>query len=338
MPVNPEEFSKALSAIRSAYGESSIRKGSDKPELVRIPTGSVQLDWATGGGVPIGRWSHFYGGYMSCKSLTAWMVVRNAQAMGLDCAFYNVENQFDPKWAVKHGVDINKLHVIDGTTIEGIGTKLETLLSSVHLHVIDSIGASVSEDELAGELTDWTPGIAARAWGKALRRANERFDDKENVIILINQTRDVFGRQGGEAPTGGRFLEYMSSLSLHFKRSSWLFPDKKGILQADGEKQNSMTKDVRPAGMEFQIRVAKSRVSPPLRPARMRLDFRTMTFDSVWDLVVGASYFDVVARSGSWYTLPDGKKKVQGEAGLREAIIADPDLAAQITAKIMEDA
>lgn len=337
MPVEPSDLDKALDAIRRTYGESNARYASDKPDLERIPTGSLMLDWVTGGGIPMGRWCHFYGGYMSCKSLTCWRVIKNAQAIGKSVALYDTERRFDPVWAERHGVDLSKLIVIEGTEIENIGAKLEVLLGSVNVHVVDSVGASVSVDELAGEVGDWQPGIAARAWGKALRRANARFDHKDNTIILVNHVGEVFGRGGGEAPKGGRFIEYMSSLSLHFKRSSWLFADKHGNLSPDGEKTDSMTKDVSPSGMEFQVRGAKSSVSPPLRPARLRLDFRTMEFDNTWEQVLAAGYYGVVSRAGAWYTLPDGVTKVQGEAGLRKAILESPDLSSAITEAIRED-
>jgi recombination protein RecA len=335
--VNPELLSKALDAIKRNYGSESIRLGSDKSNVDRISTGSIQLDWATGGGVPLGRVVHFYGGYSSCKTLTSFSIIKNAQDMGLECAYYNVEKQFIPEWVEQRGIDLDKLHVVDGTEIETIGEKLEILLGSVHIHVIDSIASTVSVDELAGDVRDWNPGIQARAWGKALRRANARFNDKENLLILVNQTREVFGRMGGENPTSGRFIEYMSSLTLHFKRSSWLYKDGNGLLVDDGKKTDSITGDIQPAGMEFQVRVAKSRVGVPLRPARMRLDFETGQFDTLWELARGAVYFNVVKQGGSWYTLPN-ETKVQGEKGLREAIAKDKELEKTIIEKIMENA
>lgn len=316
MPVDSSQLEKALDSIRRTYGNEAIRDSSDMDILVRIPTGDPMLDWAIGGGIPLGRWLHFYGGYASAKTLTAWKTIAGAQKMGLSCAYYNIEKQYDPIWATTWGVDVDALHVIEGTVIEETGEKLETLLGSIHVHVLDSLAAAVSVDELAGKASDWHPGIGARAWGKVLRRANERFDPKENTIILINQTRDVFGRGGGEAPTGGRAIEYLSSLSLHFKRSSWLFKDKNGVLQDEGSNKDTFTKDLEPQGIEFMVRAAKTRVSRPQRTARMRLDYDDGTFDSMWALSRAVVFFKLVEIKGSWYTFPDGTK-VQGENGVR---------------------
>lgn len=335
-PVDVNSLDKALDVIRKAYGDESIRKTQDTNALVRIPTGDPMLDWAIGGGVPLGRWSHWYGGYASAKSLTAWKTIANAQRMGYTCAYYNIEKQYDPIWAAQWGVDVDALIPVEGTIIEETGEKLETLLGSVHVHVLDSLAAAVSTDELAGKASDWQPGIGARAWGKVLRRANERFDPKENTVILINQTRSIFGRGGGEAPTGGAAIEYLSSLSLLFRRSSWLFKDKHGVLQDDGSNKATLTKDLEPQGIEFQVRAAKSRVSRPNRTARMRLDYETGKFDELWALSRATIFFELAEKNGSWYTFEDGTK-VQGENGIRSYIETNSEFRSHVENILLND-
>lgn len=333
-PIDTDNLEQVLSKIKKQYGDDEIRYANDFPPLERIPTGSLELDSATGGGIPIGRFSHFYGPFSSAKTLACWNIIKNAQDRGLDCAYYNIEKQFLPDWVERKGIDLSKLHVVEGATIEGVGAKLESLLGVIHVHVLDSLAPAVSIDELAGKTEEWRPGIQARAWGKVLRRANERFDDKENIVIMVNQTREVFGKFGGDSPTSGRLVEYISSLSLQFKRSHWLFKDTHGILQADGSNTNTLSGDNDADGIEFQVRVAKSRVSRPGLSARMRLDYETGNFDEMWELVKAASYSGIVSRGGSWYTLGDGTK-VQGERGLREAILKDVNLQETIKGAIL---
>lgn len=326
-PVDPTQLDAAIAQIRKAYGDSAIIAGNEKSPLVRIPTGSIELDVATGGGIPMGRWAHAYGGFSSGKTLTSYNAIANAQEMGMTCAYYNIENQYDPIWAASRGVNVDDLLVVDKTAIEDVGGALETLLGSVNFHVLDSLAAAISIDELEAGLDDWRPGIAARAWGKVFRRTNERFDDKENAILMINQVRETFGYGGGESPPGGRFVEFMSSLSLHFRRSTWLYKDGKGNLSPDAKSGSSLSGDKEPDGIEFQVRVNKSRVGPPLRTARMRIDFESGLFDEMWNLTKAAKFYRIVEQKGSssWYTLPSGDK-VQGEAGIREALQNDPEL------------
>src|SRR3990167_6879140 len=112
MPVNPDQLELVLAKIRKAYGDSEIHYGNDYPPLERIPTGSLELDLATGGGIPIGRFCHFYGPTYSSKTLLGWNIIQRAQELGLDVAYYNIEKQFLPDWVERHGIDLNKLHVI----------------------------------------------------------------------------------------------------------------------------------------------------------------------------------------------------------------------------------
>lgn len=336
--MNDETLRRALDAIKKQYGEGSVRTGDEYDNPTRISTGALELDLALNGGVPLGRWSHWYGGHYSGKTMMALQAIGNAQKMGLSAAYYNIEKQFTTDWAEKHGVNTKELILIENTKIEEIGAIMETLLGSVNIHVLDSIPAAVSVDELSANTEDWRPGISARAWGKALRRANTAFSEKENAIIMINHVGVVFGKYaGGEEPKGGRILEYLSSCSIEFRRSSWLFRDKSGNLKSgDGLSEESLSGDKEPGGIEFATRTKKSRVSRPHATARLRLDFRTGQIDDMWSIVKAAEHYGIVSKGGSWYTLPDGKSKVQGEAGLRAHIESNPDLREKIIGKMKE--
>ena len=338
MPVDPGTLERALGVIKKTYGEGAIKVGSEKPILARLSTGSLGLDYAIGGGVPLGRFCHWYGGKGSAKTLIAYNTIASAQRAGKVCAYYNLEKQFDPVWAAKHGIDVDALHVIDTTIIEEVGATCETLLGSVHVHVIDSVAFGVSMDELATKNEEWRPGISARAWGKVIRRLNNRFDDSENTVIFINQLRKTFGGYGsGEEPTGGLVFDYISRLSLLFRKSGWLFHDKNGILSPDAPAGDSLTHDKEPDGIEFQVRVQKTAgFGRPDRTARLRLDYHTGEVDELWTLAEASVYFDIAEKSGSWYTLQG--EKVQGKAGLREIIANDEKLQGEIRTRLMEAA
>lgn len=335
-PVDVGTLDRAIAEIRKAYGEDTVRLGSSYPDPPRISTGSLELDIITGGGFPIGRIIHEYGGQFSAKSMTALNVIANAQKMDQICAYYDTEKQFNATWAAKHGVDVDKLIIVEKTVIEEIGTAMEALLGSVHLHVVDSVPAAISIDELSAKNEEWRPGISARAWGKTLRRAQERFDPRENTLILINHVGTVFGKySGGEEPKGAKFIEYLSSLSLEFRRSSWLFRGKDGNLKQEGDSEVSISGDKTPAGIEFQVRVKKSRVCVPFQSARLRLDFATGKVDDDWSITKAAIIYGLVEKGGSWFTLPSGDK-VQGEAGLRKFIVENEDFKQQVVDIIKE--
>jgi RecA/RadA recombinase len=197
----------------------------------------------------------------------------------------------------------------------------------VNIHVIDSLGLGVSVDELSTSADEWRPGIQARAWGKIFRRTNNYFDKEKNMVVMVNQVRQAFGKMVSETPTGGRQVEHISSLSLHFKTSSWLFEDKNGNLSSDTTQNKTLHGDTMAAGIELQIKLVKSRLSDPLSSTRVRLKFGTGgQFDQEWSLVRAAIFHSLVKKSGSWYELPTGEK-VQGENGIRLYMQENPEFA-----------
>lgn len=318
MAFDESNLEKVISNIKKQYDQDTIRIADQTPDVKRIPTGIIEIDALTNGGFPLGRWSHVYGGFSSGKTLVCLHMIKNAQKMGLTCAYYDLEKQFDKKWAESVGVDTSKLWVIEGSVIEETGEKLESLLGVINIHVLDSLGLGISIDEASAGADEWRPGIQARAWGKILRRAGSHFNKEHNSVVLVNQVRSAFGSMASENPTGGRQVEHISSMTLHFKKSSWLYKDQKGNLSSDAKQDKGLHGDTTPAGIELQVRLAKSRLGDPLGSTRMRLEFGTGgQFDQDWTLVRAAIYCGLVDRSGSWYTLPDGSK-VQGESGIRD--------------------
>lgn len=324
---NPDDLEKALEAIRKTYGSGSVRKGNEYPNPPRITFGDIQLDYATGGGIPLGTWVHLYGAESTGKTLTALKVIANAQKDGYTAAFYDVEKTFTTTWAEKMGVDTKNLIIIDGTVIEHIGEALHSLIGCVNLHIIDSIAAAIPLEELDSPIEKWHMGLAARTWNKVLRKTQEAIT-KENSVILINQMRTSFNKHGQaeDVPTGGRFVRHEASLGILFRKARPLYKDKNGNLKEDGIKTESVTGDNRPDGFEFSLRVAKSKVCEPEKPARLRLDFETGQYDQLWSLAMFAIYFGLVTRKGSWYTMPDGEN-VQGETGIRTYIETHPEFA-----------
>lgn len=332
MTVNSDNFNETLNRISRKY-EDDIRMGDRYENPPRISTGSLELDAAMGGGIPQGRFSRFYGGYHSCKTLVSLNVIAHAQAQGLQCAYYNIEKQYDPTFAKVRGVNPKTLAIVEGTTIEEIGDKMEALFGVVHLHVIDSCTIAVSEDELNADVRDWRPGLGARAWGKVFRRLNERFDHHENTVLLLDQIRSSFRPGGGEVAAGGNILDHQSSMSCHFKKGSWLYRDAKTGFLTDDKKhaERGMSGQIEPAGQEIKVRVEKSRVGRPLLSATMWLDLKSLQFDSDYEYVKAGQHHNVFVPTkpgGSWYE--HNGDKVNGIPGLRKLIKEHDDVRKEI--------
>jgi recombination protein RecA len=340
-PVDSSNHEAVVNALEKRY-KGTILRGDEHDIPLRIPTGSLELDYITGGGIPMGRYTRMFGGYSSTKTRTCWSVIAQAQAMDLECVYYNVEKQYHKEAVERVGIDTSRLIVIDGSTIEEIGEKLEAMLGVAHLHVIDSCSNAVSIDELDANLTDWRPGLMARAWGKVFRRAHERFDANENTVIMVDQLRANFGgrgKGGSEEPPGGKFLNFLSSMNLNFRRGKWLFYDKNGYLSEHGIKKEGLSGHVDPDGREIVVRCEKSRVGRPEQSASLHFDLGNYTFDYDWEYIKAMKYLGFVEASGTWWSYQNGSgkpKKFQGDGGLRDLLDENPDLREQIYDAVME--
>lgn len=331
-----------IEARRARYGGGSagrmVHFGDDEPSVERIPTGSPWLDYATCGGIPIGRWTRFYGGKSSGKSLTCWNTIREAQALGMSCAYANIEKQYDKDFTAACGVDVKNLLLIEGNVIEEVGEAVKDLLPVVDLFVLDSCSEGIANEEAVGEFEDKQFSPSVRAWNKVFKKVQVDFDETRHTIVYLDHIRDKFGGQGGVQPPGGRMMEHRSSMTLYFRAGAWLFRNKKGRLVTQAEAGLTMSGGVEGDGIEVTVRVEKSRVGRPFRVAKMRYDIDGARLDTCWELAVAAQFLDangmasvrsgkppMVEKNGSWFKLPDGKH-AQGENGLAAALEQRPEL------------
>ena len=138
-----------------------------------IPTGSIALDIALGiGGLPRGRIVEIYGPESSGKTTVALHAVAEAQKMGGEAAFIDVEHALDPIYAKALGVDIDSLLVSQPDTGEQALEITEALVRSgaIDIIVLDSVAAMVPRAEIEGEMGDSHVGLQARLMSQALRK------------------------------------------------------------------------------------------------------------------------------------------------------------------------
>lgn len=155
-------------------------------------------------------------------------------------------------------------------------------------------------------------------------------DSNESTVILIDQLRASFGKgKTTEEPPGGKFLGFLSSMSLNFRRGKWLFRDEHGNLSEKAKPGKSLSGDsMEPQGREIIVRAEKSRVSRPDLVAHLYFDLNTYQFDHEFEYVKAAKTLDFVERHGTWwwYVLDEETIKVQGDLGLRELVREHPEL------------
>ena len=200
MAVSEKEkaLQTALAQIEKQFGKGAVMKLGQNSSLnvEAIPTGSLSLDIALGiGGVPRGRIIEIYGPESSGKTTVALHIVAEAQKMGGEAVFIDVEHALDPVYAQALGVDIDSLLVSQPDTGEQALEICEALVRSgaVDVVVVDSVAAMTTKAEIEGEMGDSFVGLQARLMSQALRKLTGAISKSNAVCIFINQLREKIG-------------------------------------------------------------------------------------------------------------------------------------------------
>ena len=216
MAVSEKEkaLQTALAQIEKQFGKGAVMKLGQNSSLnvEAIPTGSLSLDIALGiGGVPRGRIIEIYGPESSGKTTVALHIIAEAQKMGGEVAFIDVEHALDPTYAEALGVNIDNLLVSQPDSGEQALEIAEALVRSgaIDVLVVDSVAALTTKAEIDGEMGDSHVGLHARLMSQALRKLAGAISKSNCVAIFINQLREKVGVVYGnpEVTTGGRYGE-----------------------------------------------------------------------------------------------------------------------------------
>lgn len=314
----------ALSQIEKQFGKGAVMKLGQTPSMnvESISTGSLSLDMALGiGGLPRGRIIEIYGPESSGKTTVALHALAEAQKLGGDVAFIDVEHALDPVYAKALGVDIDSLLVSQPDTGEQALEITEALVRSgaIDAIVIDSVAAMVPKAEIEGEMGDSHVGLQARLMSQALRKLTGVISKSNCVAIFINQLREKVGVSYGNPETtpGGRALKFYSSVRLDVRRIE--------TLKTGGEMVGNRTR----------VKIVKNKVAPPFKEAEFDIMYgRGISKEGeILDLAVK---LDIVNKSGAWFSYGDIRLG-QGRDNVKEYIRANPEFAAELEKLIREN-
>jgi recombination protein RecA len=284
----------AVSQIEKQFGSGSIMKLGEhhKIDVKTIPSGSLSLDLALGGGIPVGRVVEIYGPESSGKTTLALHAVAEVQKQGGIAAFVDAEHALDPEYAGKIGVNLDDLLISQPDTGEQAMEITETLVRSnaVNIIIVDSVAALVPRAEIENTMGEPTMGMQARLMSQALRKLTGVISKSQTTVIFINQLRMKIGVMFGnpETTAGGQALKYYASVRMDIRRTEQI---------KDGD---------RVVGNRVKVKVVKNKIAPPFRLAEFDIMYN-QGISTAGDLLDLAVKYELVKKSGSWYEYKDEK-------------------------------
>ena len=316
-----KSLEEAVSRMEKNFGKGAVMRLGERThmQVETIPTGSLSLDLALGGGLPRGRLVEIFGAEGGGKTTLTLHCLAEAQKQGGICAFIDAEHALNPDYARALGVDVDNLFISQPDNGEQALEIADTLLRSgaIDMIVIDSVAALTPRNEIEGEMGDLQVGAMARMMSQGCRKLASTVGRANAVAIFINQIREKIGVMYGSPETtpGGRALKFFASVRMRVSR---------------GEQIKDGTEVL---GNRTRVRIDKNKIAPPFREAEFDLIYGKgiSKYGDILDLAVRQN---IIQKGGAWFTL--GDERFQGRDNVRAYLEQNPLVAEQLEDQIRE--
>jgi recombination protein RecA len=301
-----------------------------------LPTPVPSLNKALHGGFPYGRQILIYGNKSCGKSSMVLQMVAEAQRQGKSVLWVDAEKTFDPDWAERLGVDIEKLKVLQySDSMRVTNTISEFMVAGIDVVVLDSMSSVVPMSYFEKDSTDLKGleatrqmGSAAKDMAAAITLWNQSNDN--TLLILISQVRNNLGAMYvSQKPTHGHAPMFFSSTVIKLFSSESIKQAKTGKVQHG----DYIVEE--PIGREVTWTLENSKTSKPFQQGKydFYFDGPDLGCDTVADVISEAIKYGIIQKNGpSW--LIYGDLKLNGKDKVVEHFRALPDDLAILQEKV----
>lgn len=173
------------------------RKGDQMPTHEVIPTPSLGLNKALGGGLNTGATHLFWGTPSVGKTTMCFRIIATAQKMGYRPIIVDSEYSYSDEYAKKCGIDTSDIVVVQSTVVEDILKHLIGYLNhpdEKHIFLFDSLSNIIKEEFYDKPDGGKAMGLQARSQGYFLQKLVNHLHKEKNIMLFIaHQTIDLSG-------------------------------------------------------------------------------------------------------------------------------------------------
>lgn len=338
-----KERLKTLDSISSQmnkkFGKVVMGRIGDNPEIMErlkikfIPTPSLELNEATGGGFPRRRCSIITGKEDSGKtSLVLETIAKNQKEdPNFVAGWLETENSLEEDYIINtFSIDPERFFLIPMDTTVGAEKTLDIVQSiiaagSLDLFCINSLRCLVPSKDMENAMEDVSVATAARLNSKMTKRLNAIVAQNDIAFILIGHLSTSIGSMSRDnlELSGGLAIRYWSQLTLDLRRNA--------IMAGDPIGQEE--------GVKIAVKIKKNHCIPSRFPYARVIYYAIFgegieQYLSALDLGEKAG---IIQKGGAWIYWRESDKelgKFNGKAAYREYMKEHPDVFQKFLAHI----
>jgi recombination protein RecA len=286
------------------------RKGQTMPIHDVIPTPSIGLNRALGGGLNTGATHLFWGTPSVGKTTMCFRIIAEAQKLGYRPIIIDSESSYNDDYAAKCGIDTSDVVIIQSTVVEDIMKNLIGYLTDdkeKHIFLFDSLSNIIKEEFYDKPEGGKAMGLQSRSQGYLLQKLVNYLHKERNIMLFVaHQTVDLSGMFAvTKAKMGNTVHHNMHNIVKLFLSMS------KGEMERE---ENNMITSQRATWT-----VEKTKQIPTIGatgyyyvlPQEGRIDQEREIIDIAIEM-------DIIQRKGAWYNYEESKWNGMGAIELTD--------------------
>lgn len=265
-----------------------------------IPTPSLGLNKALGGGLNTGATHLFWGTPSVGKTTMCFRILAQAQKMGYRPVIVDSEYSYSDEYARKCGINTDDIVIIQSTVVEDIMKNLIGYLNHPterHAFLFDSLSNIIKEEFYDKPEGGKAMGLQSRSQGYFLQKLVNHLHKEKNIMLFVaHQTVDLSGMFAITKAKMGNTVHH----NMHNVVKLFLSMSQKEMERED--KTNTIT------SQRATWTIEKTKQLPTIGTTGYYYVLpKEGRIDQERELIDIAIEMDLIQRRGAWYSLGDSK-------------------------------